>query len=276
MDKKIAIVGMGHVGKGMQKIFPEAWVLDPPRGLGVIEDLRGADLVIVCVPTPKSENGECDTSIVRQVVNDLDELDVHTILIKSTVPPGITKNLDDRSLAHVVFSPEYMGESTYWTPPQFPDPKNPLSHGFVILGGQREACEHVADIMLPRMGPGTRFRFMSSTEAEIVKYSENAFFALKVTFANMMRELAEAHGASYHTIREGWLDDPRIGPMFSAAFKEQRGFSGKCLPKDIAALAEHCRRKGVRTQLLDAVISTNAEGEDHEEASQERRSSSRV
>lgn len=258
---KICIVGCGYVGTGMRKIFPEAIDIDPPKGIGSYEDAKGADLAVVCVPTPPSDDGSCDTRLVMSVVFALDALRVKTILIKSTVTPGTCDSLASGcEHARVVFSPEYMGESKYYTPPQFPDPRNPLSHGFVILGGNITSCGIVADILLPRLGPATRIRIMTALEAEIVKYSENCFFALKVTFANLMREICELSGASYHRVREGWLDDPRIGPMFSAAFRDERGFAGKCLPKDISALATHCRMIGVDATLLEAVIAANRRG----------------
>jgi UDP-glucose 6-dehydrogenase len=150
-----------------------------------------------------------------------------------------------------------MGESKYWTPPQFPDPVQPIGHGFMIIGGELEDCSAIADIFMPRLGPATRYRFMSSTEAELVKYFENSYFALKVTFANEIRRICEAMNVNYHVVREGWLDDPRVGPMHTAAFKQAPGYGGKCYPKDIAALASACRTIGIDPVLLDAVIKVN-------------------
>ena len=130
-----------------------------------------------------------------------------------------------------------------------------------LLGGTKQDCSAVADIMMPVLGPATRFRFMSSREAELVKYAENSFFSLKVTFANELRRICEASGANYHTVREGWLDDPRVGPMHTAAFKQAPGFSGKCLPKDTAALAAYCRSIGLTPKLLDAVLEVNKDSQ---------------
>lgn len=256
MRPVVAIVGFGHVGRGMRQLFPDARVIDPDKGFGCMGDAAGCDLVIVCVPTPKLASGACDVSIVEQVVGELSQYD-SLILVKSTVTPGTCARLSDDHGARVVFSPEYMGESRYWTPPQFPQPRDPMSHGFVILGGARFDCSRVADLLLPVLGPATRFRFMTSTEAELVKYFENAYFALKVTFANEMRRICDASLANYHMVREGWLDDPRVGPMHTAAFKDAPGFDGKCLPKDLAALAHYCRTVGVGSTLLEAVSFTN-------------------
>lgn len=257
---KIAIIGNGFVGSCFHKIFPDATIIDPPKGTregyGATD---GMDLSIVCVPTPMNiENGSCDTSIVESVVPQLHS---RLILVKSTVTPGTCDRLARKHRSGIVFSPEYMGESRYWTPPQFPHPTDALSHGWMILGGLREDCSEVADILLPRFGPATRFRFMSRTEAEIVKYAENAYFAMKVTFSGFLRQICDAAEANYHVVREGWLDDPRVGPMHTAAFKREPGFGGKCLPKDTMALTAYCRSLGLSTTLLDAVLKQNADAQ---------------
>lgn len=252
---KVAIIGDGFVGMGMRQIFPDAYVVDPPkRSVHGYEVTADCDLSIICVPTPMAPDGSCDTSIVKAVAA---ECRSPLVLIKSTVTPGTTQMLNLNYSSSFCFSPEYMGESRYWTPPEYPDPRSPLSHRFMIVGGNERDCSRIADIFLPVLGPATRFRFMSSTEAEIVKYAENSFFALKVTFANELRRICEAGRANYHTVREGWLDDPRVGPMHSVAFADKRGFDGKCLPKDIEAFASVFRALGIKSKLLEAVIAAN-------------------
>lgn len=255
MSTRVAIVGMGFVGSHMLNIFPHAAKIDPPRGLGEYGDTEGCALSIICVPTPMRADGSCDTSIVEDAVSKVRS---PLILVRSTVTPGTCDHLAERvTRSRVVFAPEYMGESRYWTPPQFPQPRDPVGHGFMILGGEDADCSAVADIFLPVLGPATRFRFMTRMEAEIVKYAENAFFALKVTFANELRRICESSGVNYHRVREGWLDDPRVGPMHTAAFHDAPGFDGKCLPKDTSALAHYCRALGLDPVLLDAVLRTN-------------------
>jgi UDPglucose 6-dehydrogenase len=251
----IAIIGVGYVGEGMRKLFPAAMPIDPARGYpGSCADTCGKALAIVCVPTPMREDGSCDTSIVEQLVP---QIEADLIWIRSTVSPGTCDALAQATGKRIVFSPEYMGEGGYWQPPHFPDPKSPIGHGFMILGGEDQDCGQLVDYLLPVLGPATRFRFMQRLEAEIVKYAENAFLGLKVTFANELRRICESSGANYHRVREGWLDDPRVGVSHSAAWGHQRGYDGKCLPKDIAALAHYCARLGIPSHLLSAMIQAN-------------------
>jgi UDPglucose 6-dehydrogenase len=176
------------------------------------------------------------------------------------VEPGTTDRLDQSVIplnTDIAFSPEYMGESKYFVPDRYLDPVNPLSHGFMVIGGSDRVCSRIADIFLPILGPTTRFRFMTALEAELVKYFENSYFSMKVTFANELRTICEAAGVNYHRVREGWLDDPRVDPMHTAAFAGARGFDGKCLPKDTMALARYCRLIDAPSYLLEAILEAN-------------------
>jgi UDPglucose 6-dehydrogenase len=265
MTEKILIVGNGYVGKAYAGLFGRhhgVLIHDPPQGLIVPErEAARCGLAVVCVPTPMAADGSCDTSIVERAVLELPDA-IPAVMIKSTVKPGTTDQFAESMQRPLVFSPEYIGEGGYWVPAHFPQPKDPLSHGFVILGAShrpdgRAIAHRIIDLMLPIVGPATRFRTMAAAEAEMVKYFENAFLAFKVTFANEMRGVCEAMGISYHEVREGWLDDSRIGLSHSAAFAARRGFDGKCLPKDTLALKLYCDQQGIATPLLTAMLEAN-------------------
>jgi UDPglucose 6-dehydrogenase len=86
---------------------------------------------------------------------------------------------------------------------------------------------------------------------------ENAFIATKVTFANEFYNLAQAFGVEYKELRELWLLDERMGRMFSAVFPDARGFSGKCLPKDVNAIAKASEKAGYDPKFIKAVLESN-------------------
>jgi len=253
-NNNVAIIGLGHVGKGMLKIFPNAVQFDEPLRIGSRNEVNKCKLAIICVPTPSKKDGSCDTSIVEKSVS---WLKTSLILIKSTIEPGTTDRLKKKYKKRIVVSPEFIGESKYWTPPKYPDPQNPLAHGFLILGGDDKDCSEIADIFLPKVGPSTRIRFMKAVEAEIVKYAVNAHGATRVIFANELRDICEKLGANWHRVREGWLDDPRVEPMHTAVFKNKRGFGGKCFPKDTMALLRVAQKAGYEPILLKAMIKAN-------------------
>jgi UDPglucose 6-dehydrogenase len=251
---KVGIIGYGYVGKAYNKIFKDAVIYDEPLKIGNREEINKCDMALVCVPTPSLPDGNCDTSIVSSVV---EWLETPLILIKSAIKPGTTDRLKFRFKKRIVVSPEYVGESKYYIPDRFLNPSDPLKHEFIILGGDDEDCEAVADIFAPLVGAVTRIRFMKAIEAEIVKYAENSFFATKVMFANELREICEAYGASWHRVREGWIDDPRVGVMHTAVFPNDRGYDGKCYPKDTIALMKAAEEKGIKPYILRATIGGN-------------------
>jgi UDP-glucose 6-dehydrogenase len=94
--------------------------------------------------------------------------------------------------------------------------------------------------------------------AELTKYMENAFLATKVAFCNQFYDLAGAMGVDYNELRELWLMDPRIGRSHTWVYPDDRGFGGKCLPKDLAAIIAASEAYGADTELLKAVQRANA------------------
>src|SRR4249919_451265 len=108
------------------------------------------------------------------------------------------------------------------------------------------------------MGPTKRYFQCEAIDAELVKYAENAFFALKIGFVNEYRRICEAFGSDWHTVREGWLLDPRVSPMHTAAFADSPGFGGSCLPKDLLAIITAAQAAGFEAPLLRQVSASNA------------------
>jgi UDPglucose 6-dehydrogenase len=253
--KKIAIIGHGVVGKGMERLFKNRFdvhVYDintqPDKSL-----VQGCDMAIICVPTNELESGEADISNVEEVVS---WIDAPLILIKSTVPPTTTDTLTKKYGKNICFSPEYMGESKYFTPFwKYPDPEDASSHTFVIIGGDK--ASEVANYFMRVMSVDTIYSLCSAAEAEVTKYMENCFFATKVTFCNEFYDIAKLFGVDYKKLRENWLLDPRINKNHTLVFEDERGFGGKCLPKDLSGIITASVRAGFEPTLLKAVRDTN-------------------
>jgi nucleotide sugar dehydrogenase len=256
--KKIGVIGAGVVGMGMVKLFenrfdvkiydPNYWQYSENK-----DDISLCDLAVICVPTPMNKDGSCDISAVEESVA---WCEAPLILIKSTVPPGTTDYLAKKYNKNVCFSPEYMGESSYFTPYwKYPDPERAETHTFVIVGG--ETSSRVLDFFMKVMSVDTKYMAVSAIEAELAKYMENSFFATKVTFCNEFFNIARLFGVDYKRLRELWLLDPRINPNHTLVFEDKRGYGGKCLPKDISAIVKASEAKGYTPELLTAVINTN-------------------
>src|SRR6266550_7612575 len=102
MPLRIAIVGLGAVGAGIYKLFPDAAVYDEPQSIGTRESVNDSDVAFICVPTPRKADGSCDTSIVESVVKWIDG---PVIVIRSTVSIGTTSRLAQQTGKPIVFQP---------------------------------------------------------------------------------------------------------------------------------------------------------------------------
>lgn len=252
MANKIAIIGYGVVGKGMDRLLKrfEPVIYDPAQGYNDRDAVNACELGIICVPTPESADGACDTSYVESVI---EWLETPVILIKSTVPPGTTTQLSQKYGKDVNFSPEYMGESTYFTPYwKYPDPERAETHTFVVVGGK--SASRIMDYFTQVMSVDTKYMCVTAEEAELTKYMENSFFAVKVAFCNEFYEIAEKLGVDYKRLRELWLLDSRINPNHTLVFKDKRGYGGKCLPKDLSAIVTLSERMGYTPRVLKSAL----------------------
>lgn len=251
---RIGVIGRGHVGAMViaQLSLTNEVVSYDRTDAGEYPAVRLAecDFAVICVDTPADADGSVDVSNLEAA---LAQLPCENVLIRSTVPPGTTARLAASSGKNICFWPEYVGETAFvassWE--QFS-----ASEPFIVLGGEPESRRHFVDLLLPIYGSQVRIFQCSSGEAELVKYMENSYFAAKIIFVNEFRELSESLGLDWHTVREGWLLDPRVERDHTVAFEKQ-GFGGKCLPKDLAGILHTAKAQGVELTMLAAVQAAN-------------------
>jgi UDPglucose 6-dehydrogenase len=248
--KTVAVIGYGAVGKYLHKLFPEAAVYDEPLGMGDRQEVNNCQFAFVAVPTNPRPDGSGDTSIVQATVS---WLKTEIIVIRSTVPVGTTDRLTRQTGKRIVFQPEY-------GPGETPDHhfNDPRSVNWIILGGERKDTVPVADLYKQVFSAELLIHQSDARTAELTKYMENCFLALKVTFCNEFYDLAEKFGVDYNELRELWLLDPRIGRSHTFVLPDSRGFGGKCLPKDVSALVQSACAAGYAPQLMMAMMEANA------------------
>ena len=245
---KIGIVGLGHVGSAMNELFKDAIVYDKYKGIGSVDEINTCDVAFVCVPTPQAADGSCDTSMVDEV---LSWLNVDLIIIRSTIPVGYTESKVKKLKKLIVFQPEYYGETVA-------HPFANLSNrNWLTLGGTPEATSKAIEVYQHVYNSNIQIFQISSSEAELAKYMENAFLATKVTFCNEFYDIAQKLGVDYNNVREAWAVDPRIGYSHSFVYPYNRGFGGSCLPKDMSSIIYQAKQKNVDTTLLSAVCEKN-------------------
>lgn len=259
--KTVGIIGFGVVGKAMKALFEPAFEIKfyDVKTFSFPEQLKNSNLIIISVPTPEAADGSCDISAIESAAQTaIDYAPDALICIKSAIPPGTTDALNKKyntDRFHV--SPEYIGEGTRFVAPwKYPDPLNSRSHDFVIVGGPR--ASEVLDYFAAVMAADARYVIADPIEVELTKRFENAFLATKVTFVNEAAKISEAYGVDWKKVRELWLLDERIGRSHTSVFKDQPGYSGKCLPKDMSALIDESEKVGYNPTLLKAVRETNS------------------
>lgn len=254
----LGIVGMGHVGTMTAEAFQRTSEIvtydistdsSYPRA-----SFARCDFIIVCVNTPSMHDGSVDLTQVEEAFTKLPP--GIPVVLRSTVPPGTTDELAKRHDRHVVFWPEYIGEKRFvqstWSSLAAEAP-------FQLFGARTShATTSWLDRVAETFGPLVRIQLMTPSEAELVKYMENSWLAVKVTFVNEFRRLAEGLGLEWHRVREGWLLDPRINRDHSDAFASDPGYGGKCLPKDVSGILNAAAVSGVDLPLIRAVESINA------------------
>lgn len=244
---RILIYGVGNVGQHIANEFAQLkpYLYDIKYNKDELPDLKIIyDYAFVCVPTEKNTDGTCNTSIVEEAVNNIN---AQIIIIKSTIPVGMTEMLQSKHLdKQIIFSPEYYGTTIH-------SPNNP---NFVILGGDKQLCAKVAELYY-QIKPNTfQIQFTDSKTAELVKYMENSFLALKVTFCSEFYQIAKAFGIVYPELRELFLLDERMGSSHTFVNSEQPFYDSHCLNKDIPALITQCENI-VATPLMTAVNDIN-------------------
>lgn len=241
----LLIIGYGVVGKNMHKLFPQADVYDCHIEKHSVMKKKEYDIGFICVPTEKLEDGSCDISIVQEVIIKLKN--VKTFCIKSTVPPGTTRAFCNDGY-DCVFSPEYFGGTQH---------ANSVQYDFVIIGGKRETTAFVAEAYKQVMTGDLKIIQTTSNAAELCKYMENAFLAMKVSFCCEFSRIAEMFGVDYNELRELWLMDPRIGRSHSFVYADKPYYESHCLTKDIPGIIMASKRKGYTPGLLKAMEDIN-------------------
>jgi len=297
--KSVAVCGQGFVGgsftTGMSHAF-DVYVYDiagkvAPGGIDVIPKSNESSIrvrprsitefvelcekqdnflgiFVVCLPTPMFEDGECDTTIVSNVLLEMSKIPGSRIaMIKSTVPPGTTerwnKEFEGTGLK-IVFNPEFLREAS-----ALEDFKN---QNRIVLGGPKPACNKVRD-MYKEAFPQVKIVKTSAVNAEMNKYVINTFLATKVSYANEIYQICEAlklngQDVDYDRIIEIASLDERIGtshwqvpgPMpDDRTGKLVLGFGGSCFVKDLNTLLCLAKSLNVDSKVLAATWEKNLE-----------------
>ena len=241
---KLGIVGHGFVGTAVDHGFTkdvQKFIVDPKHNsTNTIESLIEfkPDATFVAVPTPMLETGECNISILQEVLQKLNRHKGHLVIVKSTVPSYKLQALQEQCVdLRIVYNPEFLTEKNH-----IMDFQKPSMH---IFGGINADTDAVEKLYKEHSDCAECPVYKTDLiTASMVKYCINSFLATKVTFMNEMYDvLKAAKGTDWKTFTDMIGNDPRIGKthMKVPGNDGQRGYAGSCFPKDTAALAWFAR-----------------------------------
>lgn len=246
MNHNVGIIGIGVMGNALSKVLDNPILYDPPKGIGSIEELNKSDIVFLCVPTPY--NNGFDLSCVENAISKLEGNKV--IVIKSTVIPGTTNKLQGKYPNHrFLFNPEFLTEK---------NAENDMEYPSRQIMGYTNKSESIARDIISLLPRAPFERIMPAKEAEMIKYAANSFLAIKVGFANQIYDLCQKLGIDYELVKWGIGADPRIGNSHLDIWHDgERGYSGKCFPKDTKSLIDFAEQLKVNISILKATDKYN-------------------
>lgn len=250
----IGIIGVGFVGNAVLNSLKNQRleINDPAKGYNSTYDvLKTCEAIFVCVPSPSKQDGSCDTSILEDVLQKLKDYR-GVILSKVTAPPGVYSVLQEK-YPQLIYIPEFLtannASDDYAKTKKF------------IIGGNVLAYQNEAVRIMKYSHNAATFSYCTIEEASFVKYTINAFLAIKVSFMNEMYDVAEAANLAWDTVENlvMFVDRERIGSshMSVPGPDGSRGFGGMCFPKDTAGLLNYAKTIGIKMNILNTAIEKN-------------------
>lgn len=260
----IGFIGQGWIGKHYaddfeRRSFPVVRYARRELYNGNREAIAKCDIVFIAVPTPTTPKG-FDDSALREVLPLVGR--GKTAVIKSTILPGSTKNLQRKNPGiFIMHSPEFLRETTAAHDAAHPD-RNIIGIPKDTKEFRKRAKEVLAVL------PKAPYELVcDSDDAELIKYAGNVFLYMKVIYANLLYDLSKKSGINFDTVRDAIAADPRIGsshlnPIHRSGHGgiSARGAGGHCFIKDFAAFAKLYEKKvgdALGVEVLRAIEEKN-------------------
>lgn len=279
--KRISVIGLGPVGSataigfaklgynvvGVDLIYSKVDKINKlnNKKLKATLDLEGtilrSDISFICVETPTKKNGDINLTPLKEVCMDIGKIignkEGHIIVIRSTIFPGsleILRKILEKSSGKecgkdfdLVINPEFLREAH-----SIKDFFNP---SFIIVGSKNkkvgeQVMEYYKDIKAKKF-------VVNDNVAQMIKYVNNSYHALKVVFTNEMAAICKELKIDSKKLMGLFCEDTHlnISPYY---FKPGEAYGGRCLPKDLAVLQVNTRKLKVKCLVVDAISKSNS------------------
>jgi GDP-mannose 6-dehydrogenase len=226
------------------------------------EAVAETELSLVCVGTPSRPNGSLDLQYLERVCREIGEAlssekGFHTVVIRSTVLPGTMRELVIPTLEAasgkkagqgfgICSNPEFLREGTAVHDYDHP-PKTVIGRADDVSGEKLARVYERLDAPLVMTDVAT---------AEMVKYVDNVWHALKVDFANEIGNICKAVGLDGHRVMDIFCKDTKLN-LSPYYMKPGFAFGGSCLPKDVRALTYCAKRLDLDLPVLTSILRSN-------------------
>tara|TARA_E500000318_G_scaffold98212_2_gene99341 strand:+ start:1199 stop:1996 length:798 start_codon:yes stop_codon:yes gene_type:complete len=250
---KVGVIGIGVVGNankvGFEQLGHEVMVHDIKLGTN-INNVLDTEAVFVCVPTPSAKDGSCDTTIVKSVIMDLNHLGYQGIVaIRSSTVPGFCQSMiDEYTKLKICFVPEFIRE-------RHSVDDFTKDHSILVIGTEDNTTFNV--IKKCHGHYPKHVQQLKPTEAEICKYYMNIYAALRITYANIVYEVAKKFDCDYTAIKDAYVKTGRHADMYLDVDPALRGYGGACLPKDTKAWIRLLKDLNLDYELFETVQEDN-------------------
>jgi len=226
------------------------------------EAVAATELSLLCVGTPSQSSGELDLTYIRRVCEDIggilrNKAARHVVVVRSTVLPGTIRDVVIPALERtsgkvfdrdfgVVMNPEFLREGTavadFYAPPK------------TVIGSKNRADGKLVAGLYS--GINAPLIHTAIEVAETVKYCDNIFHALKITFGNEVGALCKAIGVDSYEVMRIFCQDTKLN-LSPAYLKPGFAYGGSCLPKDLRALTWLARSRDIEIPMLSHIAPSN-------------------
>lgn len=232
-----------------------------------LEDaINNSDITFVCVCTPPKKNGSCDLTYLINAVESIAKIlknksQEHIIILRSTIPPGTTEDIiipiientsgkKNNKDFYICFHPEFLREGTathdFFNPPKYIIGENCNKH----------AGDRILELLLLNKNRDNIVRTNYKT-AELVKYTDNVWHALKVSFANEIGAIADSFSVDSHELMQIFCTDKKLN-ISSYYLKPGLSYGGSCLPKDLEEVKYIIEENNLKLPLINSISISNS------------------